>query len=378
MVFQWSKSVALAIIGVSLSYGMEGEERCFISTKCKEVAPGKMVVETFVDPREFLKLNQLNLTARQPVKVAIIDHDFDYWGYREGDKVFPKLSPSFYKAAEASKPEAMEKHRQSLVQGGLITMHGTFMTRLLGDLADNVVLCPVALNSYKSINRALQVAINTKADFVLISMPLHNGHHLAMDQRLQDIFEKLYERGVGVIISAGNHRIKIGTTPYSKSLADLASRLDGHMLLVGASEYLVAEGVGICEQMASYSNTAGAACDHFITAPGGMSKIYGVQGMEFSNRSGTSYSAPVVAAMAVTLKGLFPSLSNQHVLRVIGQSARKCFYQNQAKENPLTEDLYPQIYGQGIVDLPAAIRLVQDQFQLEMSEKKLKEAPDDL
>lgn len=352
----------LGLLGMS-SWGME-EQTVYKNIETRQ----KLTHQVFITPKTFLEMDKDTFPHGKIIKVAIIDYDFDYYD----EDIFPKLSPSYQKAASLFSEQEIDHHRKSLSNND-ISSHGTMMAHLLTGrqgLVDNVMLCPIALNFYKDLHQACRIALNTKADFVTISLPLHDGHDYPMDGYLQARLEKLAHHGVGVIISAGNHKIRIGDTPYSQSLVDVARRMKGHMLLVGGTSYGQSKGGIWIERLSSFSNRAGDAWRYFITAPATIAKVCGVQGEEINNVMGTSYGAPIVTAVAVALKGMFPGLTNHKVLKIIRHSARKCFYEHKEFGGDLLQEADPQVYGNGMVDFKAALALA-----LKLSKNK---APDDL
>ena len=105
-------------------------------------------------------------------------------------------------------------------------------------------------------------------------------------------------------------------------------------------------GSGVSENIASYSNRAGALAQRYLMARG---DAYGLPG------GGTSFAAPRVAGAAAILKQRYPGLTGKQIADVLLLSANKDI------NNDGTPDFegVSQIYGHGKLDLQRAMQLAE-------------------
>jgi hypothetical protein len=138
---------------------------------------------------------------------------------------------------------------------------------------------------------AIDAAIESKVDFINISQRISsdtdwNGE---VSEELKKALYRARDAGLGIIKSAGNDNEHIGSTPYTKSLAELLYTMRGSMILVGATG---PEDRGH-ENLAHFSNKAGSAYKYMVSAPGTNISAYGASNV-LVRMSGTSMAAPVV------------------------------------------------------------------------------------
>jgi subtilisin family serine protease len=105
-------------------------------------------------------------------------------------------------------------------------------------------------------------------------------------------------------------------------------------------------GSGGSENIANYSNRAGALAQRYLMARG---DAYGLPG------GGTSFAAPRVAGAAAILKQRYPSLTGKQIADVLLLSANKDI------NNDGTPDFegVSLIYGHGKLDLQRAMQLAE-------------------
>ncbi|MBU6140644.1 MAG: S8 family serine peptidase [Proteobacteria bacterium] len=122
------------------------------------------------------------------------------------------------------------------------------------------------------------------------------------------------------------------------------SSLAGYVLAVGALAY---DG-----SIASYSSYCGDAKSYCLFAPGGSNDgdpahaIYGAfMGSAYGTKNGTSMAAPHVAGAAAVIRGAWTFLTAPQVSQILLQTANSSF-----------SGYDETIYGQGILDLEAAVQ----------------------
>src|SRR5690606_32432302 len=72
---------------------------------------------------------------------------------------------------------------------------------------------------------------NYPVSFVNMSVNLAHLAKSKISDGVVDILMKLKERGVVIILAAGNKEQYLGDTKYTKSLAKLAEKMDGHLII---------------------------------------------------------------------------------------------------------------------------------------------------
>lgn len=149
---------------------------------------------------------------------------------------------------------------------------------------------------------------------------------------LRNAFARATAAGVVLVISAGNDAAaQIDPLPA----AALSATGRGAVIVVGATDEI--------GQIADFSNRAGAAQDNYITALGVRVRSFDHAGAAFLY-SGTSYSAPAVAAAVALLAQAFPNLTATQLVDIILRSARDA-----------GEAGTDAVYGRGLLDIGRAM-----------------------
>ena len=210
----------------------------------------------------------------------------------------------------------------------------------------------------RDIARAIRYATDNNARVIQLSL----GGEIPSAQE-RDALDYALDKGVLVIVAAGNRAESVSSSPSSLQADDagISSKLfDPRLVVVGASDQ---QG-----QRAGFSNW-GAALD--LLAPGVDVLSLRAEGSDFLRRNGrsdyqsgsavvaqqfyratgTSFAAPQVCAVAVRLLGQQPQLNAQQLQRMLQQSARDL--------GPRGAD---QISGYGLLDRAAALRASPEYF----------------
>jgi subtilisin family serine protease len=140
------------------------------------------------------------------------------------------------------------------------------------------------------------------------------------------------KNGALLVASAGNAG---GSTPAQSNL-DILSDLQAQGLLnSGTGAFIIAGAVDQTNQIASFSDRAGAYAAYYMVAPGvGLTLPWnGV----VASVSGTSFSAPLISAAAAIVMERWPNLTPRQVAQILEQSA-----------TPLGD---PSIYGYGMLNV---------------------------
>jgi hypothetical protein len=146
--------------------------------------------------------------------------------------------------------------------------------------------------------------------------------------------KRAVDSGVVVVTSAGNSGSSQPGTP-----ANIASPAYNNMVIaVGA--------VDSNNNIASFSNRAGNVMNNYLVAPG-VNVITTANGGGYATVSGTSFSAPAVAAAVAIMRERFPNLSPKQAVEILLVTARD-----------LGSVGVDAVYGRGLVDLAAAMQPV--------------------
>ncbi|MGH7554711.1 MAG: S8 family serine peptidase, partial [Longimicrobiales bacterium] len=145
--------------------------------------------------------------------------------------------------------------------------------------------------------------------------------------------------GALLVASAGNH----GHPDPSLSNLDIIDQLISvGRLTSGPGAFIIAGAVDANNQIASYSDRAGIAMDHYMVAPGeGTVPWLG----SLSTVSGTSFSAPLISGAAALIREAWPGLTGRQVADILLQSATDL-------GAPGVDD----IYGHGLLNVEAALQ----------------------
>jgi hypothetical protein len=149
------------------------------------------------------------------------------------------------------------------------------------------------------------------------------------------------QRGALLVTSAGND----GDPDPALSTLDTLNELTSRGLLNGPGGYIIAGASDRNDQIASFSDRAGSARDHYLVAPG--DRIVGPWGSELAIISGTSFSAPMISGAAALVMQRWPSLTAHEVADILFETATDLGV-------PGTDG----IYGRGLLNIVAAMEPV--------------------
>jgi subtilisin family serine protease len=156
-----------------------------------------------------------------------------------------------------------------------------------------------------NIGTAIHYAVDHGASVINLSL---GGH--ATDMTIQNAMQYAYDHGAVVVAAAGNDGA--ASVEFPAAYAKVFS----NVIAVGATQD---EGHA---SMASFSNTAGDQVFNFVSALGSNVNGFDLDG-HIQAWSGTSMSAPLVAAEAAILKSANPSLTASQIVQTILHSANE-------------------------------------------------------
>src|SRR5262249_18529518 len=142
-------------------------------------------------------------------------------------------------------PELVAQRAKSLGEN-----HANYVSSIIHEIAKKARLRVIDIYDEPSVKdageyndyliAAVNAAIESDVDFINISIRIHpndNGWNGKVSEELEKTFLNAARKGIGIIKSAGNDREIIGSTPYTKSLAELLDKMQGSMIMVVATEY---------------------------------------------------------------------------------------------------------------------------------------------
>ena len=199
---------------------------------------------------------------------------------------------------------------------------------LLAIRSDTPGSCPAAC-SFDDSNLASAVNYAVAHGAKIINLSL-GGASISSD--FQTALANATGHGVIVVAAAGNTG---GTQPINPALSLAGATGNGIGLAVGA--------VDQNNQIAWFSNQAGATASHFLVAPG-VNITSDALGGGVVTGSGTSFAAPMVSGAAAAVWGASPFLTAQQVVDLLLSTA--------------TSLGSSSVYGRGLVNLPGALQPV--------------------
>lgn len=194
--------------------------------------------------------------------------------------------------------------------------------------ADNGACTPGCSYNDPAIATGVDAAVAAGAR--VISLSLGGGTPTA---QLRNAFARATAAGTVLVLSAGN-----------ESLAEIGGFPAGALTAAGTAAVIVAGAVDQNRQIADFSNRAGAAQNSFIAAPGVDLRTFNHTGAAVQ-ASGTSYSAPIVAAAVALLAQAWPELPAARLVQILLESA----------DDAGAPGVDP-IYGRGILNIGRAFQ----------------------
>lgn len=197
--------------------------------------------------------------------------------------------------------------------------HGTITAMQIGAFSDTdsrimggaydaelMVLKAMDASGYatsQTIGTAIHYAVDHGASVINLSLGANTT-----DMTIQNAMQYAYDHGAVVVAAAGNN----GTASVEFPAA--YAKVFSNVIAVGATQQMGHA------SMASFSNTAGEQVFNFVDAIG-----TGVNGFDLDGHiqawSGTSMSAPMVAAEAAILKSASPTMTASQIVQTILHSA---------------------------------------------------------
>ncbi len=211
-----------------------------------------------------------------------------------------------------------------------VLTHGVaYQAKLLAVRADAPGTCPSSCAfDQADVAAATDYAVGHGAQVINYSL----GGASSLGTTLHDAFARAVDAGTILVLAAGNEGAADPTFP-GRFAADAAA--DDQVIAVGA--------VDANKQIASFSNRAGSAQDHYLVAPG-VNVLAPALGGGAALVSGTSFAAPHVSGAVALVLDAAPFLSAAEVVQLLLDSA-----------TDLGAPGPDPVYGQGLVNLRAAL-----------------------
>lgn len=190
-----------------------------------------------------------------------------------------------------------------------IGAHSTIDPRIMGGAYGSELMVLKAMDASgqaasQTIGTAIHYAVDHGASVINLSLGAHST-----DMEIQNAMQYAYDRGAIVVAAAGND----GTSSVEFPAA--YAKVFSTVIAVGATQNTKGH-----EAMAAFSNTAGDHVFNFVDAIGTGINGFSLDG-QINAWSGTSMSAPLVAAEAAILKSANPSLTSSQIVQNILHSA---------------------------------------------------------
>ena len=223
--------------------------------------------------------------------------------------------------------------------------HGTRVAGIIGAAKDSSTLHGVAYDSTivaikatescgsppcslleSNVVAAVDYAVAQGVDVINMSF----GSSVAHNQYYRDALRRAAQAGIVMVAAAGNYS---GTDPiYPAGYAE-DEFIAGYLISAISLES--------DNSISSFSNRCGVTQDWCLGAFGSSVPTTDMGG-GYTTATGTSYSAPHISGAVAAMMSLFPTLSPAQIVQILLMTA---------------QDLGdPTIYGQGLVDLAAAIQ----------------------
>jgi subtilisin family serine protease len=194
-----------------------------------------------------------------------------------------------------------------------IGAHSTIDPRIMGGAYGSELMVLKAMDASghatsQTIGTAIHYAVDHGASVINLSLGAHST-----DMEIQNAMQYAYDRGAIVVAAAGND----GTSSVEFPAA--YAKVFSTVIAVGATQNTKGH-----EAMAAFSNTAGDHVFNFVDAIGTGINGFSLDG-QINAWSGTSMSAPLVAAEAAILKSANPSLTSSQIVQNILHSANSLY-----------------------------------------------------
>lgn len=138
-----------------------------------------------------------------------------------------------------------------------------------------------------------------------------------------------FKKGIFIVNCAGNERKWVGTPADSPSVLTVGSIYNN----------------GNASHFTAWGMTADGRIKPDVMAMGGLASVINASGIA-ENRSGTSYSSPIMCGLAACLWQAYPTLTNNDLMEIIRNSADRANH--------------PELpFGYGIADMKKAIELAK-------------------
>lgn len=271
------------------------------------------------------------------ISVAVIDTGIDL-SHPDLDGAILGVSTNIVTGQHADVQDADDTTGHGTAVAGIIAsekndagIHGVaFNSKLLAISAVDPAACTADDCSFSQTDLAQAVDYARIQGARVINLSLGGA---AAGSTLTDAMQRAVNAGMTIVISAGNESLAAPSDFAAMAGADWAN---GQIIIAGASDSN--------DEIADFSNRAGTALqDLYVVAPGVLVTTTDAGG-GFKLVSGTSFSAPHVAGAVALLLEMFPNLTARDVVEILLTSARD-----------LGVPGVDMIYGQGLVDLAAAL-----------------------
>jgi len=240
--------------------------------------------------------------------------------------------------------------------------HGTFVAGIIGAVRDNgigiagiadaVKIMPVIISDGKTSNAELvkegiEYAIDNGADVINISFASIGT--LGFFQKDSDIFQKAFDKGVIVVVAAGNRDIQGGIGQNLNLIPESpVCNNNGRLIMLGVAALDNTDAASDGKKKASWASY-GSNCVA-VSAPGTsivstVPPLFQKEGKFYDTGDGSSFAAPIVTGIAAYLKSVHPEWTQWDIMNRIIATA-----QNNDPYNPGYEG---QIGGR--IDAQAAL-----------------------
>ncbi len=308
------------------------------------------------------------------IKIAVIDSGINFQRMENtGNLNFTKESSiRFYKLLKKLSEQRKESYHLLYNAHNENRNHTIQVCGVIENTAPGIQLDLYAINHGmpyfipESIGEKTLSTIDHNPHFINISYALHGRHPMdhpfligeLIPIEIVDAFLEAKKKGIGIIFAAGNNNMDV--MRLYPNMPELLEQMSGHLLICCGTAYnwmlgTSHEKLQLAETRVPFSN--------YFYDPKWMK--YGIsapaEGLFCSQYpseplSGTSYSAPMVAATAAILKSTFPTLSAVEIFDILKESSRK---------QPLFEEYTTLPHIPGVLNVTAALELAKTRIKKE-------------